>query len=213
MVNQENIILIDKPSGLTSFQVVEKIKKGLGVKAGHTGTLDPSATGLLIILTGKRTKEAATFLHMDKTYEVNAVLGIETDSFDSEGQILARCESKVSRQELETALNDFRGKIWQVPPAFSAKKIAGRKAYHLARKGIQVDMPPREVTTYSLQLKDFCFPFFTLTCEVSSGFYVRSLIHDIGKKLATGACVQEVRRTHIGQYKVEQATKLEDILL
>ena len=115
-----NILLVDKPKGLTSSRVVELIKRKLKVKAGHTGTLHPMATGLLIILTGKRTREASSFLGLDKTYEVAAILGVETDTFDSEGKVMCQNNKEVSREELEEVLTEFRGDIWQVPPPFSA---------------------------------------------------------------------------------------------
>lgn len=206
------MLLVDKPKGLTSSRVVERIRKKFNVKAGHTGTLDPLATGLLVVLTGKYTKNASSFLKLDKAYEVKAVLGIETDTFDSEGKILRRSDNEVLREELEKALREFQGDIWQTPPPFSAKKMAGQKAYQLARKGVSVDIPPKKVSIYSLELKEFQFPYFTLTCEVSSGFYVRSLVHDIGNTLGLGATVVEVRRTRVGPYHVEQAKGLEDIL-
>lgn len=208
----DRMILVDKPRGLTSARVVERIRKKFNVKAGHTGTLDPLATGLLIVLTGKFTKNASSFLKLDKAYQVKAVLGIETDTFDSEGVIIRRNDGKVAREELEKVLKEFSGEIWQTPPTFSAKKITGRKAYQLARKGISVDMQPKKVSVYSLELKEFEFPSFTIACEVSSGFYVRSLVHDIGSKLGIGATVVEVRRTRVGPYHVEQAKPLETIL-
>ena len=207
-----NMILVDKPTGLTSSRVVELIKKRYKVKVGHTGTLDPLATGLLIILTGKRTKEASSFLHMDKAYEVNVILGIETDTFDSEGKVLQQSDLKITREELEKVFKEFHGDIWQIPPPFSAKKLEGKKAYELARKGIKVEIPPKKVNISSLQLKEFQFPHFTLTCEISSGFYIRSLAHDIGVKLGSGASVTGVRRTRVGPYYIEQAKSLEDIL-
>ena len=205
-------MLVDKPKGLTSSRVVELIKRKFKVKSGHTGTLDPIATGLLIVLTGKHTKEASLFLKLDKSYEVKAILGVETDTFDLEGKVLQRSSGEVTREELEKVLQEFQGAIWQVPPPFSAKKMAGRKAYELARKGVIIDMPPKKVNIYSLELREFQFPYFTLACDVSSGFYVRSLVHDIGEKLGVGATVVEVRRTRIGPYRVEQAKKLEGIL-
>jgi len=208
----DDILLIDKPKGITSSRVVELIRRKLKAKTGHTGTLDPIATGLLIILTGKRTKEASLFLKMDKAYEVRATLGIETDTFDSEGKVLRQSDNGVTREELERVLKEFRGDIWQTPPPFSAKKIEGRKAYELARKGLRVDIPPKKVSIYSLELKEFEFPYFILTCDVSSGFYVRSLVHDIGAKLGVGSIVIEVRRTRVGRYFVEQAKDLQEIL-
>jgi len=208
----DRMFLVDKPKGLTSSRVVERIKRKFNVKAGHTGTLDPLATGLLVVLTGKFTKNASSFLKLDKAYEVKVILGVETDTFDSEGTVLRQADGEVTREDVERVLKDFSGDIWQVPPPFSAKKIAGRKAYQLARKGISVDIPPKKVSIHSLGLKEFQFPYFTIVCEVSSGFYVRSLAHDIGQKLGVGATVVGVRRTRVGPYHVEQAKGLEDIL-
>lgn len=208
----DDILLVDKPKGLTSSRVVELIKRKFKVKTGHTGTLDPIATGLLIVLTGKHTKEASLFLKLDKSYEVKAILGIETDTFDMKGKVLQQSSGEVTREELEKVLQGFHGNMWQVPPSFSAKKIAGRKAYELARKGVAVNIPPKKVSIHSLELREFQFPYFTFSCDVSSGFYVRSLVHDIGERLKVGATVVEVRRTRIGHYQVEQAKSLEEIL-
>jgi tRNA pseudouridine55 synthase len=208
----DKMFLVDKPKGITSSRVVERIKRKFNVKTGHTGTLDPLATGLLVVLTGKFTKNASLFLKLDKAYEVKAVLGIETDTFDSEGRVLRRTDDQLTREELEKVLKEFSGDIWQTPPPYSAKKITGRKAYQLARKGISVEIPPKKVSISSLELKEFQFPYFTIACEVSSGFYVRSLAHDIGEKLGVGATVVEVRRTRVGPYHVEQARPLDEIL-
>jgi tRNA pseudouridine55 synthase len=211
-MGMDKILLVDKPKGLTSFRVVERIKRKFKVKVGHTGTLDPIATGLLVILTGQRTKDASSFLKLDKSYEVKAILGIETDTFDSEGKVLWRSDNEVTREELEGVLKEFHGDIWQTPPTFSAKKMEGQKAYQLARKGVRVEIPPKKVSIYSLELKEFQFPYFTFACDVSSGFYVRSLVHDVGEKLRVGATVVEVRRTRVGPYHVEQAKGLQEIL-
>ena len=208
----DDILLVDKPKGLTSSRVVELIKRRFKVKAGHTGTLDPIATGLLIVLTGKHTKKASSFLKLDKGYEAKAILGIETDTFDTKGKVLQRSSGGVTREALEKVLQEFHGDIWQVPPPFSAKKIEGRRAYELARKGVAVNIPPKKVSIYSLELKEFQFPYFTFFCDVSSGFYVRSLVHDIGEKLKVGAIVAEVRRIRIGSCWVEQAKSLKEIL-
>jgi tRNA pseudouridine55 synthase len=208
----DKMLLVDKPKGLTSSRVVERIKKKFNVKVGHTGTLDPLATGLLVVLTGKFTKNASLFLKLDKAYEVGAVLGIETDTFDSEGEVLRQTDKEVTREELERTLKEFSGDIWQTPPPFSAKKMAGRKAYELARKGVTVAIPPKKVSISALELKEFRFPHFTFVCEVSSGFYVRSLAHDIGERLGVGATVVSVRRTRVGPYSVEQAKGLDEIV-
>lgn len=208
----DKVLLVDKPKGLTSFRVVELIRNKFKVKTGHAGTLDPIATGLLIVLTGKRTKDASLFLKLDKTYYVRAILGVETDTYDADGRVVRQEGREVTREQLETVMKEFQGDIWQTPPPFSAKKKGGYKAYQLARKGAQVDIPPQKVSIYSLELKDFNFPYFSFICHVSSGFYVRSLVHDIGEKLGVGATVVEVRRTRIGPYLVEQAKSLDDIL-
>lgn len=208
----DDLLVVDKPKGLTSYRVVHMIKKRFGVKAGHTGTLDPLATGVLIVLTGRRTKEASHFLHMDKAYRVDGVLGMETDTFDVNGRVVREDHSAVTREQVQTALENFKGKVTQVPPSYSAKKMAGRKAYELARKGVSVDMPARDVNVYTLDLVEFNYPRFALVCEVSSGFYVRSLVHDVGRKLGVGAVVSGVRRTRVGSYGIDQAGSLHEIL-
>jgi len=207
------IILVDKPKGITSARAVALVKKRIKVKVGHTGTLDPLATGLLIMLTGKRTKQANSFLHMDKSYVVRAILGMSTTTYDVAGDVVSTCDRPVTREELESALEGFRGELLQVPPAFSAKKIGGKKAYELARKGIDMEIPPSRVRVDSLCLTHFDYPDFTLECDVSSGFYVRSLVHDVGQKLGVGATVEEVRRVRVGDYTVDNARPLDDILL
>ena len=208
----DTILLIDKPKGITSAKAVALIKKRVKVKVGHTGTLDPLATGRLIVLTGKRTKQAGAFLHMDKTYTVEAMLGVTTTTYDVAGETVKTCDRPVTREEVEQILGDFTGDIQQVPPAFSAKKLKGKKAYELARKGVDVDIPAASVTVYSLRLLSFDYPHFKLECDVSSGFYVRSLVHDIGERLGVGATVIEVRRLKVGSYSVENARLLDDLI-
>ncbi len=208
----DTMLLVDKPKGRTSSWVVQQIRKRFKVKVGHTGTLDPLATGLLVVLTGRRTKHASLFVQLDKSYEVKVVLGVKTDTFDLEGTVLQQTDREITREELESVLKEFHGELWQTPPPFSAKKIDGRKAYELARRGVSVDIPPKKVTIHSLKLKEFQFPYFTIACAVSSGFYVRSLAHDIGEKLGVGATVAEVRRTRVGAYHIEEARTLDEIL-
>ena len=213
LLSMDTIILVDKPKGITSARAVALVKKRIKVKVGHTGTLDPLATGLLIMLTGKRTKQAGSFLHMDKSYVVRAILGMSTTTYDVAGDVVSTCDRPVTREELESALEGFRGEMLQVPPAFSAKKIGGKKAYELARKGIDMEIPASRVRVDSLCLTHFDYPDFTLECDVSSGFYVRSLVHDVGQKLGVGATVEEVRRVRVGDYTVDNARPLDDILL
>ncbi len=206
------MLLVDKPKGITSARVVAMVKRRFKTKVGHTGTLDPLATGLLILLTGKRTKEAGTFLHMDKVYLVHAVFGRTTTTYDVGGDVVKTCDRKVSREEVEEALQSFVGEQLQVPPVYSAKKLQGKKAYELARRGLEVELPASHVTAYALRLMAFDYPRFTLECEVSSGFYVRSLVHDLGEKLGVGATVEEVRRIRVGTHRIEDATSLDDLL-
>ena len=208
----DSILLIDKPKGITSAKAVALVKKRFGTKVGHTGTLDPLATGLLILLTGKRTKQASTFLHMDKAYQVRAILGKTTTTYDVAGEVTKTSDRVVAREEVEVALKAFHGELLQVPPAYSAKKIGGKKAYELARQGLEVEIPASKVTVYSLRLLAFDYPDFTLECEVSSGFYVRSLVHDLGERLGVGATVEEVRRMRVGDYRIEDAVLLDELL-
>jgi len=208
----DSILLIDKPKGITSAKAVALVKKRFRTKVGHTGTLDPLATGLLILLTGKRTKQASTFLHMDKAYQVRAILGMTTTTYDVAGDVTRTCDTAVTREEMEEALKGFVGELLQVPPAYSAKKIAGKKAYELARQGLEVEIPASKVTAYSLGLLTFDYPNFTLECEVSSGFYVRSLVHDLGERLGIGATVEEVRRIRVGSYSIENAMSLDELI-
>ena len=208
----DSILLIDKPKGITSAKAVALVKKRFKTKVGHTGTLDPLATGLLILLTGKRTKQAGTFLHMDKTYQVRAILGTTSTTYDVAGDVVKTCDRVVAREEMEEALKGFVGELLQVPPAYSAKKIGGKKAYELARQGLEVDIPASKVTAYSIRLLLFDYPDFTLECEVSSGFYVRSLVHDLGEKLGVGATVEEVRRISVGSYHIDNAMSLDALL-
>ena len=208
----DSILLIDKPKGITSAKAVALVKKRFKTKVGHTGTLDPLATGLLILLTGKRTKQAGTFLHMDKTYQVRAILGTTSTTYDVAGDVVKTCDRVVAREEMEEALKGFVGELLQVPPAYSAKKIGGKKAYELARQGLEVDIPASKVTAYSIRLLLFDYPDFTLECEVSSGFYVRSLVHDLGERLGVGATVEEVRRISVGSYHIDNAMSLDALL-
>jgi len=208
----DTVLLIDKPKGITSAKAVAMVKKRLKVKIGHTGTLDPLATGLLILLTGKCTKQASSFLHMDKSYIVRAVFGMTTTTYDVAGDVVKTSEGTVTQKQVEEALGGFLGEISQVPPAYSAKKLNGKKAYELARQGVDVEIPASRVTVHALRLASFDYPHFALECDVSSGFYVRSLVHDLGELLGVGATVEEVRRVKVGKYTIDDALSLDDLL-
>ncbi|MCX8164033.1 MAG: tRNA pseudouridine(55) synthase TruB [Aquificaceae bacterium] len=206
------LLLVDKPKGMTSMEVVEGIKRKFRVKVGHTGTLDPIATGLLLVLVGEATKFSSFFTEMKKSYRTRAKLGEITNTYDSEGQLLERRVVDVSCDEVQRALNKFRGKLLQTPPPFSAKRVGGRRAYEFARKGLSVEMEPVEVHVYRADFLRCDLPYVDLFFEVSSGTYIRSLVHDLGLELSCGAHVVELRRLSIGGFNVERAISYERLL-
>ena len=210
--SENRIILVDKPAGMSSFGVVAKIRGKLKaefnrkIKVGHTGTLDPFATGLLIILTGKMTKKSNEFLKKDKIYTATLKLGFSSTTGDPEGEISEYNPKKIpEKSKIETVLDSFLGKISQTPPKFSAIKINGERAYKLARKGENFEVPSREVEIYSLKVLDYNYPFLKIETHVSSGTYIRTLAEDIGKKLETGAYLTELRRIKIGDFDIKDA--------
>lgn len=212
----DEVLLIDKPAGMTSFGVVARLRRvlsqaaGKKVKVGHTGTLDPFATGLMIIVTGKKCREADTFTKLDKWYEAEIMLGEVSTTGDPEGELTRVSERQPSRSEVEAVLSIFEGEIKQRPPIFSAIKINGRRAYQLARQGQLVDMPERTVSIYALELVTYEYPRLVIRAHVSSGTYIRSLAVDIGQKLGTGAYCRQLRRQAIAEYDVAQAKPLAD---
>ena len=212
---EDKIILIDKPAGISSFGVVAKVRGhlktefGHKVKVGHTGTLDPFATGLLILLSGKMTKKSNEFLNKDKVYEATLKLGYTSTTGDPEGEIqLYPREYYPSLEKITSIINSFIGEIEQTPPRFSAIKINGERAYKLARKGADFEIPKRKVTIYSIEILDYNYPELKIRTHVSSGTYIRTLAEDIGKKLGTGAYLTALRRTKIAGYDVKDAEKL-----
>jgi len=207
----EGILLIDKPVGPTSFAIVGKVRAMSGIKkVGHAGTLDPLASGLMIVLVGKEfTKQADKFLKLDKTYQAELILGQTTTTYDAEGEITKKSAQKPSLAEIKTTLKSFVGEISQTPPIYSALKIAGQPAYKLARAGEEVKLAPRQVKIYSISNIIYKYPKLSFITKVSSGTYIRSLANDIGDKLGTGAYLSGLRRTQIGQYKINQALKLD----
>ena len=214
------IYLIDKPQGLTSHDVVDIVRKKLKVKrVGHTGTLDPLATGLLIILVGRQyTKKQNQYLKQDKQYQVTIKLGVETDSYDSDGQVVKKVSlnsvKKITKQNIITALKKFQGEIKQTVPPFSAVKVKGKKLYQLARQNkIITKLPVKTVTITNLKLLSFSTKTFKvkLLVDCSSGTYIRSLAHDLGSLLAVGAHITQLRRTKIGSLNVKQAILLHQL--
>lgn len=214
-MNAENqIILIDKPAGCSSFHAVAKVRGflkrefGHKVKVGHTGTLDPFATGLLILLSGSNTKKSGEFLKLDKVYETTLKLGFVSSTGDPEGEITLKNDKKVDLDEIKKALCEFTGEIGQRPPKFSAIKINGERAYKLARKGVDFEVPSRKVTIYKLEILEYKYPYLKLRCFVSSGTYIRTLAEDIGAKLGVGAYCTRLRRVKVGEYDVADAHQL-----
>lgn len=214
----DSLILIDKPRGMTSFGVVARLRtmlsKQLGHKAkvGHTGTLDPFATGLMLLVTGKMCKQAASYTKLDKVYRAKFVLGAVSSTADPEGRIRHSNRQRPSLNTLEAALSRFQGLIWQTPPVFSAIKISGKRAYQLARQGENVEIPRRQVKIYDLKLISYCYPRLEIEVHVSSGTYIRSLAVDLGRVLGSGAYCQQLRRLSIAEYHLDQALKISEII-
>lgn len=195
------ILLIDKPKGKTSFSLVAMLRRIYGVKKiGHAGTLDPFATGVMVLLVGKNyTRLSDQFLGQDKEYEALVHLGKVTDTYDCEGQVLRTSDMIPSLQEIESVIEKFQGKIMQVPPMFSAKKVAGKKLYELARKGVSIEREAKEVTV-QIQVLSYEYPYLSLRVACSKGTYIRSLAYDIGEMLGCGAHLTELQRTRSGSF-------------
>jgi tRNA pseudouridine55 synthase len=225
MCLEEQIILIDKPAGISSFGVVAKVRGGLKarcghkIKVGHTGTLDPFATGLLILLSGWATKRSNEFLKLDKIYEATLELGFTSTTGDLEGEIIEYLADNSEPlqppkiEHIKTVLDSFNGIIKQTPPRYSAIKINGERAYKLARKGADFKIPARQVEIYSIEILEYNYPLLKIRTHVSSGTYIRTLAEDIGKKLGTGAYLTELRRIKIGDYSVDDASSLDEWLI
>ena len=217
MSDENSILLIDKPAGMTSFGVVARVRRvmsqqfGHKVKVGHTGTLDPFATGLMIIVTGKECRNAGTYSKLDKVYEATIRLGQTSTTGDPEGEITDVSVAESSLAAIEAILPRFRGEITQRPPMFSAIKINGQRAYKLARAGEVVEVPERQVTIFSLDILDYTYPELKIRTHVSSGTYIRTLAEDIGKALGVGAYCTELRRISIAEWGTQDARLLSDL--
>ena len=253
---RNEILLVDKPAGMSSFAVVARVRRVFTeqrraeavsrgetppkrAKVGHAGTLDPFATGLLIMLLGKGTRRAQEFLKLDKRYEATICLGKTSTTGDIEGEILEydlsgapvarpvvtgelpivaprRSQRSPERHipsisQVKQVLESFTGEITQRVPEYSAVKINGQRAYKLARKGQKIEMPERKVQIYELKLVEYNYPYLKIDCKVSSGTYIRALGEDIGKALQTGGYLTSLRRTEIGEYKLDEAVQLTDL--
>ena len=200
------ILLLDKPSGPSSNQVLQQVRRTLGgVKIGHCGTLDPLASGMLLLLLAPATRLARFALHLDKSYELELELGFSTDSYDSTGTITSRrAWQGLSAEAVTQALAEFVGEQSQRPPAYSAVKVGGKRAYRLARAGSTVELAERSVNLYSATIDAIDWPRVRARIRCSSGYYVRSLVHDWGERLGCGACLIQLRRTSIGDFQPEQ---------
>ncbi len=219
----DDVILIDKPAGWTSFDVVAKIRGKIRagyaakgekptkkqLRVGHAGTLDPFATGLIIVLIGDACKKADGFLKLDKTYEFTAKLGQTSTTGDPEGEITDISNDVPTKDAVLTALQAFSGEITQIPPIYSAIKIDGKRAYKLAREGKSIEMPSRQIRISKIELISYEYPYIKAVCGVSSGTYIRTLVEDIGKKLGTGAYCTELRRTRISSFSIDEASSVE----
>lgn len=216
------IVLIDKPAGWTSFDVVGKVRRMVGQSVlntshkkrfpvGHTGTLDPLATGLLVLLLGTYTKRASTLTKLDKTYQVVMRLGQTSTTGDEEGEKTPGDSRIPTIEEIHIALARFEGDIMQVPPAFSAIKINGQRAYKMARAGAMPELTARPAHIERIILTKYDYPDVHFTTHVSSGTYIRSLVEDVGKWLGTGAYMAALRRTRVGVFRIEDAASMDGL--
>ena len=209
-----SLALIDKEKDWTSFDVVAKLRSLTKVKkVGHTGTLDPLATGLLILCFGKATKQAQDYQGLQKKYSARVKLGATTRTDDAEAdEENVKDASGISDSEIMNVLNSFLGKIMQKPPIFSAKRVKGKRLYKLARKNISVEIEPVEVEIYSIDNIEIESPFLTFDVECSKGTYIRSLARDIGEKLGSGGYLHDLRRISVGQYNVSDAISVNEFV-
>ena len=206
------IIIVDKPQGKTSHDIVYAIRRLTGIKkVGHTGTLDPMATGVLPICIGSATKVADMLTLSDKAYTAEFVLGKTTDTLDAEGEILTETEVNITEDEIRAAVMSFVGEIEQIPPMYSAIKQNGKKLYELARQGIEVERKPRKVTINSIDILEINGKTVTIDVSCSKGTYIRTLCADIGEKLGVGAYMTKLRRTKTGMFDISESHTLEEL--
>lgn len=206
------IICLDKPRDMTSFMAVKKASRLLGVKkAGHTGTLDPMATGVLVIMLGHSTRFIELLPEHKKSYTARVKLGITTDTLDITGKVLSESPVNITKEQLLSVAEDFKGEILQTPPMYSALKKDGERLYDLARKGIEIEREQRKITIEKLEIYDFDGVEFSMDVTCSAGTYIRSLCDDIGAKLGCGAVMTELRRTSANGFSIENAVTLEEL--
>ena len=203
------VLVVDKPIGMTSHDVVQVVRRGTNIRrAGHTGTLDPRASGVLVILIGPAVRLSEYVSASDKRYQAIIRLGSKTDTYDADGEILDTSLVEIAEEQFTESLEEFVGEIEQVPPPFSAIKIKGRKAYEMARAGETPDLQPRTINVYNLELLEWAPPEAVIDVYCSSGTYVRSLAYDLGEKLGCGAHLVGLRRTKSGRFTLRDAVPL-----
>lgn len=207
------IVIVNKPKGLTSHDVVSRVRRIFHMKrVGHAGTLDPMATGVLVVLLGKATKLFGKFESFDKAYKATLILGTKTTTADTEGDVVKTMPyDQINREALEKVLTQFIGDTEQVPPMVSAVKIKGQRLYELARKGIEIPRQPRQIRINCLRLVNFSSPRVEIYLECSKGTYVRQLAEDVGERLGTVACIAEIERTKVGPFVIADAVTLDDL--
>jgi len=209
---KDGLILVNKPNGMTSHDVVNIARRAFGIRRiGHAGTLDPMATGLLILGVGKSTKKLGDITGSSKTYNTEITLGATSTTDDKEGAIEKVGDTQPTLKQIQNILEKFTGDILQTPPIYSAIKVNGERAYKIARRGETIKMEPRKITIHKIELVSYKYPLLEIKTDVSSGTYIRSLARDIGKELETGAYLSKLERTSIGEYKLENAIELEKI--
>jgi tRNA pseudouridine55 synthase len=203
------VLVVDKPVGYTSHDIVQIIRRGTGIRrAGHTGTLDPRASGVLVVLLGPAVRLSEYVSASDKRYQAVIQLGTTTDTYDADGQVLTNNPVNITEEQFVAALQSFIGEIEQVPPPYSAVKVKGRKAYEMAREGEDIDLQPRKIRVYSLELLEWAPPEAVIDVYCSSGTYIRSLANDLGKMLGCGAHLVGLRRTKSGRFTLRDAVPL-----
>jgi tRNA pseudouridine55 synthase len=207
------VLVVDKPVGMTSHEVVQIIRRGTNIRrAGHTGTLDPRASGVLVILIGPAVRLSEYVSASDKRYQAVIRLGANTDTYDSDGKVTSTNPLEVTEEQFETELKKFIGEITQTPPPYSAIKMQGRPAYEMAREGEEVEMQPRIINVYSLDVLEWAPPEVTVDVHCSSGTYVRSLAFELGEKLGCGAMLTGLRRTKSGRFTLKDAVPLRKLI-
>lgn len=212
-IDLSGVVIIDKEEGMTSHDVVSRVRGRFKIKkVGHAGTLDPSATGVLVLLLGKATKLSEKFSSQEKEYRAVMKLGERTDSGDREGKLISSREVACSLEEVKIAMDKFTGEIEQVPPMVSAKKVNGKRLYKMARKGIEVERAPQKIFIKEMEVLGIEMPFVAFRTVCSKGTYIRQIADDIGEELGCGAYITELCRTRSGSFSIEDATPLPKIL-